>query len=287
MPASLAYLVTREGSKWTDVFRLVPGQVVTIGRAPSNRIVLKDERCSRFHAELSCRDDHWLLKDLDSRNGTSVGERFVKGEVPLEPGDIIRVGNTQLAFVNDLSQAFPDNSQLVKTIVGAKGGNPSLTPDPDELSAYEPTTITHRRKETKFLAPADADELSVGGAPKEGIVAARLLRLAFELAKAADPTSVAKLAIAGLMEGAPVDAAGVLLMKRYLPKDAKPTELATFAAELEMLASRSATATPYHRVSPFLAAQVLGTGEAVLARNVLGDSTLGIRDSKGTSMSRA
>jgi transcriptional regulator with GAF, ATPase, and Fis domain len=281
MPATLAYLVTREGSKWTDVFRLVPGQVVSIGRAPSNRIVLKDERCSRFHAELSCHDDRWMLKDLDSRNGTSVGERFVKGEVPLEPGDIIRVGNTQLAFVNDLSQAFPDNSQLVKTVVGAKGGSPSLTPDPDEISAYEPTTITHRRKETKFLAKSDSDELSVGGAPKEGIVAARLLRLAFELAKAADPTSVAKLAIDGLIEGVPVDAAGVLLMKRDLPKDAKPTELATFAGELEMLASRSTTATPYHRVSPFLAAQVLGTGEAVLARNVLGDSTLGIRDSKG------
>ena len=35
----LAYLVIREGSKWTDVFRLVPGQAVTIGRAPTNQIV--------------------------------------------------------------------------------------------------------------------------------------------------------------------------------------------------------------------------------------------------------
>ena len=48
----LAYLVIREGSKWTDVFRLVPGQTVTVGRAPTNQIVIKDERCSRCHAEL-------------------------------------------------------------------------------------------------------------------------------------------------------------------------------------------------------------------------------------------
>ena len=31
-----AYLVIREGSKWTDVFRLVDGESVTIGRAPTN-----------------------------------------------------------------------------------------------------------------------------------------------------------------------------------------------------------------------------------------------------------
>ena len=29
----LAYLVIREGSKWTDVFRLVEGRTITIGRA--------------------------------------------------------------------------------------------------------------------------------------------------------------------------------------------------------------------------------------------------------------
>ena len=48
----LAYLVIREGSKWTDVFRLVPGQTVTVGRAPTNQVIIKDERCSRCHADL-------------------------------------------------------------------------------------------------------------------------------------------------------------------------------------------------------------------------------------------
>src|SRR5687768_16497943 len=59
----LAYLVIREGSKWTDVFRLVPGQSVTIGRAPTNQIVLKDDRCSRCHAEVFLSEGQWTLRD--------------------------------------------------------------------------------------------------------------------------------------------------------------------------------------------------------------------------------
>ena len=47
-----AYLVIREGTKWTDVVRMVEGRTVMIGRAPTNQIVIKDERCSRNHAEI-------------------------------------------------------------------------------------------------------------------------------------------------------------------------------------------------------------------------------------------
>ena len=107
----LAYLVIREGSKWTDVFRLVPGQSVTIGRAPTNQIVVKDERCSRNHAEVFQSEGQWTLRDLDSRNGTLVGDGQVRGDHSLPPGDIIRIGNSHLAFVHDLSQAFPDSAR--------------------------------------------------------------------------------------------------------------------------------------------------------------------------------
>lgn len=48
----LAYLVIREGNKWSDVFRLTPGRTVTLGRASTNQIVIKDDRCSRCHAEI-------------------------------------------------------------------------------------------------------------------------------------------------------------------------------------------------------------------------------------------
>ena len=87
----LAYLVIREGSKWTDVFRLVEGRTVTIGRAPTNQIVIKDERCSRHHAEIFLSEGEWILRDLDSRNGTLVGEQRVIGDHTLAAGEIVRI----------------------------------------------------------------------------------------------------------------------------------------------------------------------------------------------------
>jgi Nif-specific regulatory protein len=48
-----------------------------------------------------------------------------------------------------------------------------------------------------------------------------------------------------------------------------------------MVAARTDSSLPYHRVSNVLAATVLREGEAVLARNVMGDSSLGSRDSRG------
>ena len=104
----LAYLVIREGAKWTDVFRLTPGRTVTIGRASTNEIVIKDERCSRNHAEIFLTSGQWTVRDLDSRNGTTVRGEAVHGDRALIPGDVVRVAHCQMAFVNDLSKAFVD-----------------------------------------------------------------------------------------------------------------------------------------------------------------------------------
>ena len=103
---TLAYLVIREGTKWTDVFRLTPGRTVTIGRAATNQIVIKDERCSRNHAEIFHTAGQWTIRDLESRNGTVVGGKPVHGDYVLSPGDVVRIAHCQLAFVHDLSKAF-------------------------------------------------------------------------------------------------------------------------------------------------------------------------------------
>ena len=121
MVSDLAYLVIREGSKWSDVFRLVPGESVTIGRAPTNQIVLKDERCSRNHAELFLSEGRWTLRDLDSRNGTVVQEQLLKGDRPLRPGDVVRIGRSQLVFVYNLSEAFSEAGTVVRRPAVAAG----------------------------------------------------------------------------------------------------------------------------------------------------------------------
>ncbi len=268
----LAYLVIREGSKWTDVFRLVPGESVRIGRAPTNQIVIKDDRCSRSHAELFFSQGDWVLRDLGSRNGTAVGDQIVERDYPLTPGEIVRIGRSQLVFVHDLSRAFPDSGS------GTRVGDGGVINHEDEtydgisvLTEGEPTTITHRKFSTKFFEPAEPDE---SGIPKVGRAATKLCRLAFELAKCPDLETMAKLALDGLFEGTQIDAGAVLL---FLKESEHPQS----GDQLQVTASRSDTDIRYHRISPFLAATVLREGEAVLARNILGDSTLGTRDSKG------
>jgi len=139
------------------------------------------------------------------------------------------------------------------------------------LAVAEPTTITHRRGKTKLLAPGEAEE---SGVSKIGRAAAKLCRLAFELAKAPDVAAMADLALAGLAEGTQSDAGALLL----LPAGAKGEPR---GEDLEVVASRSSSPHRYHRVSDFLALTVMREGEAVLARNVIDDSTLGSRDSRG------
>ncbi|MFH1919934.1 MAG: sigma 54-interacting transcriptional regulator [Planctomycetota bacterium] len=270
----LAYLVIREGSSWTDVFRLVSGESVTIGRAPTNQIVLKDERCSRNHAELFMAEGRWTLRDLESRNGTVIGEQLLKGDRVLAPGDVIRIGHSQLVFVHNLSEAFSNAATVVRRPAGEAGkpGEPGADGAASVLDTYDPTTITHRRGQTRFLeSTAEEDESSIS---KMGRAAAKLCRLAFELGKAPDAVKMADLALAGLFEGIEVDAGALLLLPRDFQGEPG-------GSDLEVVASRTATERRYHRVANFLATTVMREGEAVLAHNIMGDSSLGSRDSKG------
>jgi transcriptional regulator with GAF, ATPase, and Fis domain len=276
----LAYLVIREGTKWTDVYRLVPGRTVTVGRAATNQIVIKDERCSRNHVEIFQTRGVWTLRDLDSRNGTFVGERQIRGDYTLSAGDVIRIAQTHLAFVQDLSQAFPDHvagggpDRLPigeETVAGALVSETGEFSDSNVLTSHEPTTITHRRNQTRFLVPGGSGEVAV---PRLGQAAAKLCRLAFELASEPDASAVSHLALNGLFESTNIDAGAVLLIPRGHEGEVNP-------AELQVVASRTDREPSYHRPSSFLAATVLRDGEAVLARNIEGDSQLASKDSKG------
>ena len=79
---------------------------------------------------------------------------------------------------------------------------------------------------------------------------------------------MANRALEGLFEGTRIDAGAVLLA----PRD-KSGPIG--AGDLEVIAARTDIERRYHRVSEFLAATVLREGEAVLARNVTGDSLMG------------
>jgi transcriptional regulator with GAF, ATPase, and Fis domain len=67
------------------------------GRSIINDIPLTDKAVSGTHFEIVGEDDGYRLIDLNSTNGTFVGELRIK-EVFLRPGTAFRVGHTELRF---------------------------------------------------------------------------------------------------------------------------------------------------------------------------------------------
>jgi pSer/pThr/pTyr-binding forkhead associated (FHA) protein len=59
-------------------FELEPGaQLVRLGRALDNDVVINSQRVSRYHAQLRCVEGAWLVYDLDSTNGTWLDDERV------------------------------------------------------------------------------------------------------------------------------------------------------------------------------------------------------------------
>ena len=271
-----AYLVIREGTKWTDVVRLIAGRTLTIGRAPTNQVVIKDERCSRNHAEVFFTDGKWTLRDHDSRNGSLVNGQSIAGDYLLQPRDVIRIAKCQMAFVHELSEAVVDAFSADPVQITGENeletiGGTDLDGDASVLDeSFSPTTITHRRGKARLLDRHDGQS----GTPKIGRAVAALCRIAFHLARQTDVMGIAETALEGIFDGTSVDAGAILLAPRNLEE--KPV-----GGDLEMVAARAREERVYHRVTGFLASTVLGDGEAVLARNIGDDSALASRDSKG------
>ncbi|HEY1066676.1 MAG TPA: FHA domain-containing protein, partial [Pirellulales bacterium] len=193
----LAYLVIRDGAKWTDVFRLIPGQTVTVGRANTNQIVLKDERCSRYHAEIFLAQGRWVVRDLDSRNGTLVDNHPIRGDFVLSPGEVVRIGRSQLAFVHDLAKAFPDSSSLIVKEFKADYQEPTIAAvETQPLPAPEAWTILSKRDQTSLFDAADPSAPS----PDRDRIAARLARLQAELHSANEPAALRDAALDSLVQ---------------------------------------------------------------------------------------
>jgi len=72
-------------------------EVTTIGSVAGNTVVLADPAVSRKHAGIRKIESNYELADLGSTNGVYVNGHKVPKKT-LEPGDIIRVGNTEAIF---------------------------------------------------------------------------------------------------------------------------------------------------------------------------------------------
>lgn len=75
----------------------------TIGRTTGNNLVLDYQKISRNHARIERKGDSFILHDLESTNGTRVGENRIEKH-RLQNGDTFQIGPTQIVFKDGFSQ---------------------------------------------------------------------------------------------------------------------------------------------------------------------------------------
>lgn len=73
------------------------GERFTIGRRKSS-LVLQDPEASGNHAELFRSPQGWMVRDLGSTNGTFLNGQPLEGEVLLQGGDELAIGQTVLVY---------------------------------------------------------------------------------------------------------------------------------------------------------------------------------------------
>ncbi len=74
--------------------------VTTLGRQLQNDIVFHEEFLSRFHAEIICENEQYVLYDKNSTSGTFVNGQSIRRCV-LNSGDLISLANIYMMFVSN------------------------------------------------------------------------------------------------------------------------------------------------------------------------------------------
>jgi transcriptional regulator with GAF, ATPase, and Fis domain len=105
-----------------EVVRL-PYQRITLGSAPDNDVTLSDETVSRYHAEILRVGEGYLLRDLDSTNGTTVDRVRVR-EAYLGAAAELILGEVQVRFdaVVDVVDGEPSPAHQLGEMVGCSEG---------------------------------------------------------------------------------------------------------------------------------------------------------------------
>ncbi len=122
--ASLLVIQGRDVGKRFDLFE----DVATVGRVAGNDIQLHDSEVSRRHAEFRRENAAFVLRDLNSSNGTFVNNKRIE-QLALKHGDRVQFGRSQLVFndaddrsahviddVDILRSDHPDGSRIVRAL---------------------------------------------------------------------------------------------------------------------------------------------------------------------------
>jgi pSer/pThr/pTyr-binding forkhead associated (FHA) protein len=150
------FLVFRDGDGGQRLLDLTGMERLSMGRGAGNELSLPwDTEVSRLHAELEEIAGEWTVSDDGlSRNGTFVNETRISGRTRLRDGDLLRVGQTSIAYRR------PEAEDSMPTQVA--GARLTLT-DLPPTQRHVLVALARPYKHNEFAVPATnqdiADEL--------------------------------------------------------------------------------------------------------------------------------
>jgi pSer/pThr/pTyr-binding forkhead associated (FHA) protein len=111
--------LTWQSDAGVQEYLLKPGDVVSLGRGESNSIVINSPKVSRNHARVEWSDDRFVVRDLNSSNGTFVnGQRVETMPWSLEDGDEVTLERFLMTFtVVPIAKVVQDRFSM-RTIAG-------------------------------------------------------------------------------------------------------------------------------------------------------------------------
>jgi len=111
-------LVVIKGAQRGTEF-VIAGDVLRIGKAPENDLVLADETVSRVHFEIVRDAKGYLVRDMKSTNGTFLDSAEVK-EAYLRAGSVIKAGEVELKFTpfEERIEILPSEKEALGEMVG-------------------------------------------------------------------------------------------------------------------------------------------------------------------------
>lgn len=200
-----AYLVVRRGAGFGRIYELDQGKKYLLGRAESNEVVLDDDLCSRFHAELiSLPSGQWSVRDCNSRNGTRVNEKPIEKDHVLASGDEVGVGRSRLVFVTQLSELEESDHSA---------------PDPGHDIVARLMMQTRYDNGETLLPVTDNGEPKTATTQVEGILhqklakdLAFLYRLALNMGQVGQFDELKSLTLRALLETTQADGAAILML---------------------------------------------------------------------------
>jgi Nif-specific regulatory protein len=245
--ASGPYLVTRRDDGYGDVIPLQVGQRFTLGRANTNRIVLKDELASRDHAEVYYAEERWRLRDLKSLNGTRINGHVLDSEWELTPGDEFQIGKSRFIFVERIEEL------------------PQIA-----MPIHDTVAIKKRLSSSRFLTPPPDDVAETTGVPSRHVLSRDLMqlyRLGLTMGAAATYDELADVVLDGLLGAVKAEVGAILTIKE--------------GRQMEVTSVRpdGPAKRVYSPVSEFVTNEVMSGREAILAEDVSRNRYLSQRDS--------